>query len=113
LHFKKSKKHQNSVEEVLRWANLTHLRDKHPDNLSSGEIQRVAIARAKIINPKIWLLDEPTENLDQDIKQKFYQLLRQLLEKGHSIVITTHTEEIAHNVISKTLQLVAKPAKGP
>jgi tungstate transport system ATP-binding protein len=63
LHFKKSKKHQNSVEEVLRWANLTHLRDKHPDNLSSGEIQRVAIARAKIINPKIWLLDEPTENL--------------------------------------------------
>jgi tungstate transport system ATP-binding protein len=86
LHFKKSKKHQNSVEEVLRWANLTHLRDKHPDNLSSGEIQRVAIARAKIINPKIWLLDEPTENLDQDIKQKFYQLLRQLLEKGHSIV---------------------------
>ncbi|CAB9540272.1 hypothetical protein [uncultured Gammaproteobacteria bacterium] len=105
LHFKKSKKHQNSIEEVLRWANLTHLRDKHPDNLSSGEIQRVAIARAKIINPKIWLLDEPTENLDQDIKQKFYQLLRQLLEKGHSIVITTHTEEIAHNVISKTLQL--------
>ncbi len=105
LRLKKSKKNQDNIEKALHWANLTHLRDKHPNNLSSGEIQRVAIVRAKIINPRIWLLDEPTENLDQDIKQKFYQLLNQLLEKGHSIVIATHAEEIAHNVISKTLQL--------
>lgn len=105
LRLKKSKKNQDNIEKALHWANLTHLRDKHPNNLSSGEIQRVAIVRAKIINPRIWLLDEPTENLDQDIKQKFYQLLNQLLEKGHSIVIATHAEEIAHNVTSKTLQL--------
>ncbi|CAC9490691.1 hypothetical protein BPUTSESOX_1888 [uncultured Gammaproteobacteria bacterium] len=105
LRLKKSKKNQDNIEKALHWANLTHLRGKHPNNLSSGEIQRVAIVRAKIINPRIWLLDEPTENLDQDIKQKFYQLLNQLLEKGHSIVIATHAEEIAHNVTNKTLQL--------
>lgn len=81
------------------------MKNQHPHNLSSGEIQRVAIARAKIINPKIWLLDEPTENLDKDIKQKFYQLLNQLLEEGHSLVIATHSEEIADNIPCKILQL--------
>lgn len=106
LHLKKNNQNQDSIEEVLHWANITHLRKEHLNNLSSGEIQRIAIARAKIINPKIWLLDEPTENLDNDIKQKFYQLLNQLLEQGRSIIITTHVDEIARNVVNKTLQLI-------
>lgn len=105
LYLKKINKTQDNIEEALDWANLTHLRKKFPNNLSSGEIQRVAIARAKIINPKVWLLDEPTENLDKDIKQKFYQLLNQLLNEGRSLVIVTHSKEIIDNIGCKILQL--------
>ncbi|WP_210470332.1 ABC transporter ATP-binding protein [Sporosarcina sp. 6E9] len=67
-----------------------------PSSLSGGEKQRVAIARALISDPKLIICDEPTGNLDNDNKIQVLHILTKLKEKGHSIIVVTHDEEVAN-----------------
>lgn len=106
LFIKKISNYQDKVAQIIKWGNLTKLKKYHPNELSSGQIQMVALARAKIINPKIWLLDEPTENLDNAAKQLFFQLIHQLLLEKRSVIIATHSAEITKNIPSQELQLI-------
>ena len=96
---------KQKVEQILHWAGLNHLRHRLPTNLSSGEIQKVAIARARIINPPLWLLDEPTENLDADTKQQIIELMLKLLHEQHSIIIVTHAKHLFKQIPHIDLQL--------
>jgi putative ABC transport system ATP-binding protein len=69
---------------------LEHL----PTQLSGGEQQRVALARALINHPKLILADEPTGNLDEANERIVLDLLCELHEAGHTILLVTHSAEI-------------------
>jgi putative ABC transport system ATP-binding protein len=71
-------------------ARLDHL----PGQLSGGEQQRVALARALINQPKLVLADEPTGNLDEANERIVLDLLCELHEAGHTILLVTHSPEI-------------------
>jgi putative ABC transport system ATP-binding protein len=73
-------------------------RAKHlPNQLSGGEQQRVCIARALINNPMLILADEPTGNLDEDNEALVLDILRQLHQKGSTIIVVTHAPEVAEH----------------
>ncbi|OKQ00183.1 ABC transporter ATP-binding protein [Paenibacillus sp. P46E] len=66
-----------------------------PSELSGGQQQRVAIARALAGAPPILLADEPTGALDAKTGQEVLQMIRELNEQGHTIILITHDLEIA------------------
>lgn len=66
-----------------------------PFEMSGGQRQRVAIARALINAPKVIFADEPTGNLDSKTSHEIMELLCQLHQQGHTIVMVTHEDDIA------------------
>ena len=84
------KEARQSLERVGLGARAEHL----PLQLSGGEQQRVAVARALINHPKLILADEPTGNLDEVNEQIVLNLLRELHQEGHTILMVTHAPSI-------------------
>ncbi len=67
-----------------------------PNELSGGQKQRVAIARALASNPKVLLADEPTGALDSTTSHEVMELIQGINDKGKTILIVTHEDDIAH-----------------
>ncbi len=85
------------VLEALAEVGLAE-RSRHlPSQLSGGEQQRVAIARALIMRPSVLLADEPTGNLDSKSADEVLSLLHRLHGQGATIVVVTHSSEVAHH----------------
>ncbi|UII24337.1 ABC transporter ATP-binding protein [Fulvivirga ligni] len=82
--------------EALNNVGLGTRFDHKPNELSGGQRQRVAIARALVNNPSIILADEPTGNLDTKTSYDIMDLFQQLHDKGNSIIMVTHEDDIAH-----------------
>ena len=81
--------------EVLEQVGLQNRMSHKPNELSGGQRQRVAIARALVNKPSIILADEPTGNLDSKTSLEIMQLLGDIHEKGNTIILVTHEEDIA------------------
>jgi putative ABC transport system ATP-binding protein len=82
-----------AMESLVR-VGLGDRLDHLPSQLSGGEQQRVALARALINHPKLILADEPTGNLDEANEQMVLEILRELHQSGHTILLVTHSAEI-------------------
>ncbi len=88
--------------EVMSQVGLADRINHKPNELSGGQCQRVALARALINKPSIILADEPTGNLDSKTSVEIMGLFEQVHERGNTIIIVTHEEDIAkhaHRII--------------
>ncbi len=85
---------RRQVDEAIAWAGVDHLRSLPPSKLSGGEKQRVALARAKVLEPHLFLLDEPTANLDGEARAQVIALIRQLVQDKNSLLIACHDREL-------------------
>ena len=87
------------VEEALDLVDLRHRADVRVKQLSGGERRRLDLAVAVLGRPEVLFLDEPTAGLDPESRRRTWQLVRDLLESGTTVVLTTHylqeAEELA------------------
>jgi ABC-type methionine transport system ATPase subunit len=86
-------------EEAGGWLERLGLGDKlhaYPSRLSGGQRQRVALARAFVARPRLLLLDEPTSALDRATAQTVLAIVKELVEGGTTVVMSSHrTDEVA------------------
>lgn len=82
--------------KALESVDLANRHHHKPNELSGGQRQRVAIAGALVNNPSIILADEPTGNLDSKTSYDIMNLFQDLHDKGNTIIMVTHEDDIAH-----------------
>lgn len=91
---------QVARREAATWLERFGLADKgdrHPKQLSVGESQRVALARAMAPRPQLLILDEPTAHLDNGTARIVLAAIKELVEHGATVVMSSHREqEIEH-----------------
>lgn len=93
------------VLEVLGMVGLSHKRKNMPEDLSGGEQQRVVIARALANEPRIMLADEPTGNLDPGASAEIMELLKQINNRGMTVLMVTHDYDTVKEYPYRTLKL--------
>ena len=96
------------IREALRLVRLDHLADRLPRELSGGQQQRVALARALVVNPAVFLLDEPLSNLDAKLRAEVRLEIRQLQQRlGLTTLFVTHDQDEALAMSDRLVVLAA------
>lgn len=97
------KQAEDEAYQLLESVGLREKARRYPETLSGGEQQRVAIARALAMHPEILMFDEPTSALDPKRSAGLRLLLRGFVEKGHTMVVVSHSigflEGLADNLL--------------
>jgi len=87
---------EQRVMALLEHFQLADKRGEYPVNLSAGQKQRVAIARAMVVSPALLLLDEPFANLDQNLKMRTAEFIRDTQKEfGVTTIAVTHDQQEA------------------
>ncbi|WP_404454750.1 ABC transporter ATP-binding protein [Oceanobacillus kapialis] len=87
---------EKEINTLLDTFGLTAFQDRHPADLSGGELQKAALLGTLLEDPSILLIDEPTKGLDPYAKREFGKLLHQLRkQQGLTIIMVTHDVEFA------------------
>ena len=96
------KKDDDYLKQLLKDLSLYDKKDIEVRELSGGMKRRVLIAKALSHEPQILFLDEPTAGVDVELRKDMWKIVRQLQDKGVTIILTTHyieeAEEIAERV---------------
>ena len=91
------------VDELLEFVKLTDKANAKVDQLSGGMKRRLSIARALINDPELLVLDEPTTGLDPQVRHLIWERLRQLKQRGKTLLLTTHYMEEAQRLCDRLL----------
>lgn len=89
------------IEQVLRDLSLWDKRAAKIRELSGGMKRRVMIAKALSHEPEILFLDEPTAGVDVELRRDMWTLVRQLRDRGTTIILTTHYIEEAEEMADR------------
>ena len=98
-------KAEKRAMELLRHIGLTKKVNAYPASLSGGQKQRVAIIRAMMLSPEVLLFDEPTSALDPESIGDVLTLIRELAERGMTIMIVTHEMNFAKEIATRIVFL--------
>jgi len=101
------RKVEENAEKALKAVELWEMRKRTCATLSGGEKKRAVIASALASDADILMLDEPTSGLDAVARRKVWAVLRELVEQGKTILLTTHIMEEAE-MISDRLAIINK-----
>ncbi len=96
---------RRNVPAILAMVGLSSKAKFYPNELSGGEQQRVALARAIINKPPILLADEPTGNLDPETAWEIMELLKEVNNRGTTVVIATHAKDIVDEMKKRVITL--------
>lgn len=97
-----SKEEKNKkIEEIVKLLEIENILDMHPYDLSGGEKQKAALCKILLLEPEVLILDEPTKGIDNFYKGKIIEILKDLKEKGTTIIIVTHDIEFAAEVSTR------------
>ena len=91
--------------KLLEKVGLADKLDNYPSQLSGGQKQRVAIARSLMMEPKIMMFDEPTSALDPEMVKEVLMVMKDLCDKGMTMLVVTHEMNFAKNVASRIVFL--------
>ena len=103
-------KRMNSAEadslgrRILERVGLGEKIDAYPAKLSGGQQQRVAIARSLAMQPEVMLYDEPTSQLDPQLVDEVFNVMRELDREGMTQIVVTHHEQFAREVATRVLK---------
>ncbi len=96
---------EKRARELLKHIGLLSKVDAYPASLSGGQKQRVAIVRAMMMNPEVLLFDEPTSALDPESIGDVLSLIRELADRGMTIMIVTHEMSFAREIATRVVFL--------
>jgi ABC-2 type transport system ATP-binding protein len=86
------------IGELIALCNLAEILDRDTRQLSGGQRQRLLLAIALVNDPKLVFLDEPTTGLDPQARRNFWGLIETVLQRGKTVVLTTHYMEEAQQL---------------
>jgi polar amino acid transport system ATP-binding protein len=89
------------ADELLLRFGLADKRNEYPDRLSGGQQQRVAIMRALAMDPALLLLDEVTSALDPELVAEVLEVIKELADRGMTMLIATHEMGFARDVANR------------
>ena len=89
--------------ELLERVGLADRADTYPNKLSGGQKQRVAIVRALCMDPEVMLFDEPTSALDPEMVGEVLDVMKNLAQKGMTMIVVTHEMGFAKEVSNRVL----------
>jgi len=89
---------------ILERVGLGNKFDVYPSKLSGGQQQRVAIARSLAMQPEVMLYDEPTSQLDPQLVDEVFSVMRELDKEGMTQIVVTHSEQFAKDTACRVLQ---------
>jgi ABC-2 type transport system ATP-binding protein len=89
------------AERLLHWLDLWEQRDTRCEGFSRGMKQKVALAAALIHDPKLLILDEPLTGLDAAMARAVKDALREQVDRGKTVIVTTHILEVAERMADR------------
>ena len=89
------------AEKYLKQLGLWEKRNERSMGLSGGMKRRLMIARGLIHEPRLLILDEPTAGVDIELRRGMWDFLRELIQSGVTIILTTHYLEEAEQLCNK------------
>ncbi len=89
--------------EALKLVRMEDWANYYPSQLSGGQQQRVGIARAIAMDPEVVLFDEPTAALDVELKWEVITVMKDLAERGTTMLVATHELRFAREVADEMI----------